>query len=372
MVPKRREMDPAIWSRFPEDLLDHVLSFLPPKKLLKLRSTCKHFNSLLFSPSFLSKTKCSSSAFSCFILLSHPQCYDQYPLYDSTHGTWRRLSLPYSLLLPSAATLLSSSEGLLCFSLPSSSSFLVCNLVTLSSRTIDFPAYPFDFELLTLVSTPSGYKIFMLFAKSFPNYAFVYDSTDQSWSKFDIDGFPSMILSQSSHQEGVFYKGSLYFTTPEPFSIVRFDLENGIWETPYDANDHMTMMLPHELTFFRLVNDGEESNKLYLIGGVGRNGISTTMKLWELGCGGNWIEVERVPEMMCRKFMSVCYHNYDHVYCFWHQGMICVCCYTWPEILYYSVARRTWHWLPSCPSLPHKWSCGFRWFSFLPHLYALV
>lgn len=372
MFPKRREMDPAIWSRLPEDLLDHVLSFLPPKKLLKLRSTCKHFNSLLFSPSFLSKTKCSSSAFSCFILLSHPQCYDQYPLYDSTHGTWRRLSLPYSLLLPSAATLLSSSKGLLCFSLPSSSSFLVCNLVTLSSRTIDFPTYPFDFELLTLVSTPSGYKIFMLFAKSFPNYAFVYDSTDQSWSKFDIDGFPLTILSQSSHQEGVFYKGSLYFTTPEPFSIVRFDLENGIWETPNDANDHMTMMLPHELTFFRLVNDGEESNRLYLIGGVGRNGISTTMKLWELGCGGNWIEVERVPEMMCRKFMSVCYHNYDHVYCFWHQGMICVCCYTWPEILYYNVARRTWHWLPSCPSLPHKWSCGFRWFSFLPHLYALV
>uniref|UniRef100_A0A5B7BLR9 Putative Galactose oxidase/kelch repeat superfamily protein n=1 Tax=Davidia involucrata TaxID=16924 RepID=A0A5B7BLR9_DAVIN len=129
--------------------------------------------------------------------------------------------------------------------------------------------------------------------------------------------------------------------------------------------------LPAELTFVRLLSNGD--GKLYLIGGIGRNGISRSMKLWELSGGEeNWIEVESVPEMMCRKFVSVCYHNYEHVYCFWHQGMIYVCCYTWPEILYYKVSRKTWHWLPKCPSLPEKWSCGFRWFSFVPELYAFV
>ncbi|KAJ6404949.1 hypothetical protein OIU84_013010 [Salix udensis] len=171
------------------------------------------------------------------------------------------------------------------------------------------------------------------------------------------------ILGDDYRQEGVLFDGSLYFTTSEPFSIACFDLESGRWE-------RLDSELPGDLTFVRLVSDGE--NKLYLIGGVGRNGISRGVKLWESGDGRNWIEVESLPEMMCKKFVSVCYHNYERVYCFWHQEMVCICCYTWPEILYCRVSRRTWHWLPKCPSLPEKWSCGFRWFSFVPELYAAV
>ncbi|WCJ35550.1 Galactose oxidase/kelch repeat superfamily protein [Euphorbia peplus] len=155
----------------------------------------------------------------------------------------------------------------------------------------------------------------------------------------------------------------MYYTTPEPFSIVSLDLEGGKWE-------RFRNEMPGELTFGRLVSDGE-LGKLYLIGGIGRNGISKMIKLWELR-NNIWVEIESLPEMMCRKFVSVCYHNYEHVYCFWHQGMICVCCYTWPEILYYKVGRKTWHWLPKCPSLPDKWSCGFKWFSFVPEFYATV
>lgn len=85
------------------------------------------------------------------------------------------------------------------------------------------------------------------------------------------------------------------------------------------------------------------------------------MKVWELDKNGrNWNGIKSLPELICRKIGSVCYHNYEHIYCFWHQRMICVCCYTWPEVLYYKVERRTWHWLPKCPSLPSKWSCGFK------------
>lgn len=134
--------------------------------------------------------------------------------------------------------------------------------------------------------------------------------------------------------------------------------------------------LPPELAFVRLVGDG--GNRLYLVGGVGRDGISRSLRVWELvdnnreGKARAWEEVGRLPEMMCRKFVSVCYHNYSHVYCLWHEGVVCVCCTTWPEVLFYKVARGTWHWLPRCPMLQEKWSCGFRWFSFVPDLYALV
>lgn len=361
------EMDPAIWSRLPEELLEHVLSCLPLKTFLNLRSTCKHFKSLMFSPSFMSKHTTRGSHFSSFLLLSHPQFYQQFPLYDSIMGSWRHLALSLSFLLPvtgsngsPSCSLLSSSNGLFCFSLPSSNSFLVCNFLAKSSRIVEFPSYPFAFESLAFVSMPFGYKIFVLCSKLSSNSVFVYDSKVHSWKKFDRF---EPVLGDNYRQERVFFNGSLYFTTSEPFSMVCFDLESGRWE-------RLDNELPGDLTFIRLVSDGE--NKLYLIGGVGGNGISRSMKLWELGDGRNWIEVESLPEMMCKKFVSVCYHNYERVYCFWHQGMICICCYTWPEILYCKVSRRTWHWLPKCPSLPEKWSCGFRWFSFVPELYATV
>ncbi|XP_023538094.1 F-box/kelch-repeat protein At5g43190 [Cucurbita pepo subsp. pepo] len=353
------EMDPGIWSRLPPELLDHVLSFLPLRTCFNLRSTCKHFDSLLYSPSFVSKH--SDSSFSSFLLLAHPQCFRQLPLYDSALGTWRSLPLSVSVSLPSgipSTALVSTANGLVCFSLRNSCSFVVCNLLTKSSRLIEFPYHPFAFELLTLVSVPLGYKIFTLFSGSSPVSALVFDSRDHSWRRFD--NF-APIHGDNHRQEAACYNARLYFVTPEPFSIVTFDLENGEWE-------ETDIVMPEDLTFVRLVSDGDR--KLYMIGGIGRNGISRSLKLWEFSEQRNWVEIENVPQMICKKFMSICYHNYKHVYCFWHQGTICLCCHTWPEILYYKLSRRTWHWLPKCPSLPERWSCGFRWFSFVPELYA--
>ncbi|GMN34928.1 hypothetical protein TIFTF001_004978 [Ficus carica] len=357
-------MDPQIWSRLPEELLELVLSFLPLKTFYNLRSTCKRFNSLVFSSSFVSKH--SSSSFPSFLLLSHPQCHRRLALYDSSLATWRDLTLSSPKTTPPTSSLLSSSNGLLCFSLPSpsSSSFLVSNALSKSSRLIKFPFYPFSFDTLSLVSTPLGYYIFTISSRSNLNSVFVYYSKTNYWREFD--GFEP-VLSENYHEKGVYFNECLYFTTPEPFSVVSFDLESGKWE-------RSVARLPNDLTFLRLVSGGGGGErKLYLIGGIGRNGISRSVKLWEMNEEmNNWVEIERVPELMCQKFMSVCYHNYQHVYCFWHQGMICICCYTWPEILYFKSSRRTWHWLPKCPSLPEKWSCGFRWFSFVPDLYASV
>ncbi|XP_061355692.1 F-box/kelch-repeat protein At5g43190 [Gastrolobium bilobum] len=362
-TPRSPPMDPRIWSKLPPEILEYILSFLPLKTFLNLRSTCKGFWPLIFSPSFISKhSSSSSSSFSSFLLLSHPQFHRHYPLYDCTLATWRNISLSFSDSRHSSPPFntLVSSGGLFCLSDSTSCSLLVCNLLAKSSRKIEYPGHFLHLEHLTFVTTPSGYTIFVLCSESASNNAFVYDSNVLSWRRFE--GF-GPILGDNHHQQGVFFNGGLYFATPEPFSVVFFDLESGRWERPIGE-------LPSQLTFVRLVSDGE--GKLYLVGGIGNNGISRSIKLWELGEDGNWVEVQSLPDLMCRKFVSVCYHNYEHVYCFWHEGMICICCYTWPEILYYLVSRRTWHWLPRCPSLPLKCSCGFKWFSYVPQLYASV
>ncbi|XP_057532288.1 F-box/kelch-repeat protein At5g43190 [Amaranthus tricolor] len=368
------EMDPLIWSKLPQELLDHIFSFLPLKSILYLRSTCKHFKALIFNPSFLSKfnlfSSSCSSPFSSFLLLSHPQFNHHFPLYNSVSGTWRDPSAAKSLINPcsSSSSLLSASNGLFCFHLPISSSFLVTNLLSRSSILVKFPKFPFTFEILTLISSPNGFKIFIYSSKS----VFLYDSTHQSWRKFD--GFEP-ILNDTIHQEGVYRDGFLFFITSYPFKVVSFDLQKGNWCNPFIE------MPTNELAFARVVISDEEqegenggkARKMYVIGGVGSNGISRNLKLWELyeeNEGNQWVEIESLPELMYKKLVSVCYHNYEHIYCFWHNGLICICCYSWPEILYYRVSRRTWHWLPKCPALPHRYSCGFRWFSFVPKLYA--
>ncbi|KAL7245396.1 hypothetical protein ACSBR2_000678 [Camellia fascicularis] len=325
-------MDPKIWSHLPDHLLDHVLSFLPLKTFFNLRSTCKHFKSLIFCP-FVSKHS-SSSPLSSYILFSHPQFHHLYPLFDTTLNTWRKTSLSLSSPMlacshSSKTVLLSVSDGFLCFSLPNSSSFLVYNILPRSSKTLNFQTFPFAFELLTLVSSPNGsFKLFMICSSSSgpSSNTFVYDSVINLWSQFDsVDS-----VLGDNHQEAVSCDGILYFTTPEPFSILCFDLENGKWERP-------AIEMPGELTFARLVSDGVE--KMFLVGGIGEDGISRGMKVWELsGDGGNWVEIGSVPVMICRKFMF----------------------------------RGLGIWLPKCPSLTDRWSCGFRWFSLVPELYASV
>ncbi|KAK1407633.1 hypothetical protein QVD17_39254 [Tagetes erecta] len=367
------KMDRKIWGKLPFELLERILSLLPLKTFLSLRSTCKYFRSLIFSPLFISKHS-SSSPISSFLLLSHPRSPD-YLLYDTGLNSWRNFALPLNRVL-SSSPLLSTSTSLLCFSaMPESSNygFLIYNMLSRASRSIKFPEYGFAWEFTTLITSSNGYKLFCLTSGSgsAKSCAYVYDSTTRGWSSYEgVRG----TLGYSYHQQGVFFNGCLYFVTREPFLVVSFDLGLGIWEV-------LEVDLPDELTFIRLSatidndndNEKEKRKRLFMFGGIGRDGISRSMKIWELDEKvRKWDEIDSVPELMCRKFGSVCYHNYDHVYCFWHEGMICVCCYNWPEVLYYKVSRRTWHWLPKCPLLPNKWSCGFKWFSFVPQLHGYV
>ncbi|PKA49807.1 F-box/kelch-repeat protein [Apostasia shenzhenica] len=366
--PTVAEMPPEIWGRLPEHLLDRILTLLPLRCLLSLRPTCKRFRSLLLSPSFLSQLHAGRrerGAVSAYLILAHPQFSHRFlPLYDSAADSWRKL--PISISSSSSWQLLSSSCGLLCFStLQPPASLLVYNLLSLSSKLIPSPIQSYSSATLITSRTPypHGYRIFL--SSSFHTSFYLYDSNSLSWTCFPI--VEPLLTLANSLQDPVFFNGFLYFTTTEPFSVLGFDLSAERWET------EVALEMPPELVFVRLVNSGG-GKRLFLVGGVGRDGISRSLKVWEMlpGERPRWEEIGRLPELMCRKFLSVCYHNYSHVYCLWHEGMICICCTTWPEVLFLRVARGTWHWLPRCPLLQEKWSCGFRWFSFAPDLYAIV
>ncbi|GJY07740.1 F-box/kelch-repeat protein [Tanacetum coccineum] len=270
------EMDRKIWGELPVEILERILSLLPPKTFISLRSTCKHFHSLIFSPLFISKP----SPFSAYILLSHPQS-NNYLLYDTVLNTWRDIILPF-------APLLTTATSLLCFSAvpdSSNSTFFIYNLLARSSRIVKFPEFPFAFEFPTVIINSNGYKLFCL--SSGPNMsAYVYDSSARDWTRYQ--GFQRTIGYTTYHQQGVHYNGSLYFATCEPFLVVRFNLSTGSWD-PCEAD------LTDELTFVRLVSGN--GNRLFMFGGIGTFGISTSMKVWELDPNGrNWNEIEMLEE----------------------------------------------------------------------------
>ncbi|MED6179983.1 hypothetical protein PIB30_006100 [Stylosanthes scabra] len=110
---------------------------------------------------------------------------------------------------------------------------------------------------------------------------FVYDSKVLTWRRFE--NHFGVNLADTNHQQ------------QEPFSVVKFDLGNGKLERPIGV-------LLDQVTFLRLVSDGGEGKKLFLIGRDGSNGISRSIKLWEF-CEENWNKVDSLPDLMCKKFV---------------------------------------------------------------------
>ncbi|GKA50797.1 F-box/kelch-repeat protein [Tanacetum coccineum] len=137
--------------------------------------------------------------------------------------------------------------------------------------------------------------------------AYVYDSSAHDWTRYQ--GFQRTLGYTTYHQQGVHYNGSLYFATCEPFLVVGFNLSTGSWD-PSEAD------LPDELTFVMLVSGN--GNRLFMFGGIGTFGISTSMKVWELDPNGrNWNEIKSVPELMYRKIGLFCPSPY--MLCLAHQ-----------------------------------------------------
>lgn len=347
-------METSIWSNLPDDVVDRILARLPAESFLCLRCVCKRWNALLSSPSFLSLCSKISSHRPWLIMLKR-QDERIFRAYDSFLNKWHSISL--SFLPYPTAEVVATAGGLLC--LKTAFCLLVCNPLTKNWR--EFPYNSFEHNLCAIamvaVEEPRGYKI--LLAGSSPDRRTeAYDSITDSWKRTG-----DLPLRTNLRYEATYCDTVIYFTTSEPFMIMGYNLRKESWlrvEAP----------MPQSLTCNRLVSCG---NQLYLVGGVGANGISRSIWVWELIQDGmEWREVQKLPEMMCKKFLAICYHNYEHICCIGHEDFICLSCFTYPEVLVYKLSRRTWHWLPRCPFIPEKASYGYKWFSFSPSLYALV
>ncbi|BBN07860.1 hypothetical protein MPTK1_4g06840 [Marchantia polymorpha subsp. ruderalis] len=356
---RSKNMDASLWSNLPEDLVDRVLACLSLPTFYRFRTVCKRWNSLITSPSFL---QCwSEMATECpWLLMIKRRDNRLCPAYDSLLSKWHAVSLNF---LPLQATeVVATCEGLLCLRAEVSGSLFVCNPLT--KRWRELPTMLMKNQArgivgMTVNKATKCYKIIVAGSNSdlYDRKTEVYDSATDSWKRSG-----DLPARTDLRPEYAVCLGSMYFTTSEPFSLLAFNIAEDVWRK-------VEVPMPCSLTCSRLlVNNGI----LVLVGGVGKNGISRSFCIWKLEKETmEWQECERMPDYLCRKFLAMCYHNYEHISCIGHMDLICLASFSWPETLVYDASLKSWHWLPRCPLTPLQ-SGGFSWLSFQPRLDAAV
>ncbi|KAF3791124.1 F-box/kelch-repeat protein [Nymphaea thermarum] len=319
-------MDPSIWSQLPIELLEHVLARLPPHFFLLLRPTCRHFSTLHLSPSFLSlhsPFKAFSPPFSTpYLLLSHPLFHPNLHLYDFLHDQWRSISLPF----PSSLSILSASSGLILFKVHKSPCLVIYNPLTKSCRSLRFSDGASVSHASIAASQPSDYDIV---ATNSSAAFYIYSSRRRRWSWIQPpDGSPL----KNGKQEPVFCNSTFYIIGSDQFSVMGYRAESGKW-------GRVAPELPASLVFLRLASC---QGKLYVVGGMGENGICRSLGVWEVEEeGGEVVELQRLPESMCRKLVGLCYHNYELIHCVGHGDLVCVYSSIAPQAMEVQDVRHT-------------------------------
>eukprot|EP00249_Psilotum_nudum_P023345 c28840_g1_i1 orf=767-1825(-) len=350
-------MESKVWSGLPEHLLPRILSYLPTESALRFRCVCKSWKKIMDSPQFLdlcSKHACCTP----WLLMFKQQESRVCRVYDSFQNKWHTLSLGF--LPRGVKDVAAASGGLLCFRFDISATLAVCNPLTKVWKQL--PPMQFiqtSFAVGMVVDRNlRGYKVVVVGSHwdCFDMKTEIYDSRTNSWKRTG-DLPPRTDL----RREFAYCDGVLYFSTSEPDVVLAYSMEQEIWRK-------LQATLPVSLTWSRLV---ATQGLVFLVGGVGTQGISRSLGVWQLQKDRmQWLSVQKIPEIICRKFLAICYHTYEHICCVGHEDYICLFCSTSPKVLVYKISRHTWHWLPDCPLIPDKSNGGFSWFSFDPYLHA--
>ncbi|KAJ7527282.1 hypothetical protein O6H91_16G046500 [Diphasiastrum complanatum] len=347
-------MDRFIWSNLPQDILVRVLVFLPLKSLLRLRCVCKRWNYLVDLPRFVT-IRAEIAYQDPWLLMFKRQDYRVCRAFDESSRKWHRLALSF---LPCKVTdAIATAAGLLCFGTEDPAILIVCNPLTKNWKVLPPMRCEGSRGVIGLMvdRKMNTYSIIAArhFSHEYDMKTEVYDSRQNNW-KVTGDLPPKTLLRRDT----VYWNGVLYLLTAEPFTLLAYDFAKGTWSK-------VPASLPGSLTFSSLI---VSHNVLFLAGGIGRNGISKFICIWRLEVARmEWKEVHRMPDMICKRFLALCYHNYEHISCVGQADLIYISCYTWPEAVVYRASQRSWRSVPRCPELPTRSSFGFNWFHFDPN-----
>ncbi|XP_038990260.1 F-box only protein 13-like [Phoenix dactylifera] len=195
-----------------QDLLERVLSWLPPSSFFRLRSVCKRWNSVATSASF--QLACSQIPFRDPWFLMVDQDLDRSIVFDPAEANWKILNHPAYLQQRHGCKPIpvASSGGLVCYR-TESGDLIVCNPVTGACRQLPPAGQASDNQTLhaiTMYSSPkdpASYRI-VLVSGEFSGLSFrVFDSATNRWQH----ELPLVQKSENSSESSMTGDETVYF-----------------------------------------------------------------------------------------------------------------------------------------------------------------
>ncbi|CAM6015514.1 unnamed protein product [Sphagnum balticum] len=350
---KDGNLDMAIWGVLPEELLEHILAYIPFPHLSCIVTVCKRWQSLIHCPLFLQ---------------THAENTSQWPSYGPVHynvkmlengefhwsgyckftNTWQKLP-PLSLPCLAGKQVWSGAGGLLCFyNRDNMGRLTVCNPVTKRWRELPPMNQKWRWPCVThmiIDESTKAYKIVMAGNEAYPRNSSsyrsksteVYDSLLDTWQ---LSGSLPKDLYLDT-QDGVLYNGLLYCTAQKTRTemsdellahdaLVAYDVQRGMWievcsqlpdssahQTPLSCGGHMVMVVEP------LDNDDAEG-RVYV--------LDATTKNWSL--------LTIMPPSLHKKlgFWGVCVAHGNQIFVVADTSMV---------VVVYDMGEGTWQELPS-------------------------
>lgn len=377
---KEEWMDPEMWGKLPEPIMETILSYLPLPYLLPMRTVCKKWNYLLQTSSFLSTQRhltvqCSSyvltynePAFSAFSFFQQgPELYylRSSSLYCPVSKNWFNMSLD---CLPIRDFYITSvGGGLLCFVAhngPQAATHRevvlgVCNPATRTWRILPrwggSKAYNMPhFVAMVVDNFRRSYKIILIDHDRLATRT--YDSVRMVWTKSDdVPSRHNFPYYDRCPSQAVFRGNTLVCSTQCKTGISSYDMDTCVWESYH-------VSLPNMLSNVHLV---QHHNRILMISRVMKAKYegSDRVQISELDPEGLRVAttLSDVPLGPSKQFLDhfkVCeYNSVDD-----SEGL-CFISVTTGERWLYDLEERFWHILPSSPGSKTKSMAAYGGFS---------
>ncbi|KAJ1260272.1 hypothetical protein BS78_10G219400 [Paspalum vaginatum] len=388
------DMDPRVWRRLPQPLVDRVLACLPTPSFLRLRAACRRLYSLLYSSPFLHSHLLLSPHLP-FFAFAVPSA-GHLLLLDPTRQapSWSRLPLPLPAPVPGAGQAsfspAAASAGLIAFLSDASGhkTLLLANPITRLlaplplcpsarlSPTVGLAAGPTSF-----IAVVAGDDLVSPFAvKNISADTFVADAASVPPSGFWAPSSLLPRLSSLDPRAGMaFASGRFYCMSSSPFAVLVFDVAANVWSK---VQPPMRRFL-RSPALVELGGGREREARVALVAAVEKSRLSVprSVRVWTLrgghgaaggsGGGGAWNEVARMPADVHAQFAVA--EGGRGFECAAHGDFV-VLAPRGPAspVLVFDSRHDEWRWAPPCP-YPYVGGigvggAGFRVFAYEPRL----
>ncbi|GER33148.1 F-box family protein [Striga asiatica] len=352
-------MDPRIWSRLPQRLLDRILASLPPPAFFRSRAVCKRWYSLIFSPTFLELYLHASPRRHWFLFFNHQNTLNNiyknknHPsrahvgyLLDPENLKWYRLPIPG---VPPGFSPASSSGGLVCWVSDDGGSktvllgnpLVVGNLIQLPS-TLKARLCP----SVGMAVTDSSIDLILAGDDLISPYA-VKNLTSESFH-VDSGGFYSIwgttaalprLCSLESGRMVDVGGGRFYCMNYSPYSVLSYEAAGNRWGK---------IQAPMR-RFLRSPGLVECRGRLLLVAAVEKSKLNVprSLRLWALqDCGTAWAEIERMPQQLYGQFAEM--EGGRGFGCVAGGDFVLVMVKGSKAAIMFDFGDKSWTWVPPC------------------------